>query len=130
LGLWWLEPAPEFREAGRIGRALRTNNFYYATVRGKTKMVRKTIIVLLVLAALVGTQIVAANAEVVTFRRLFGGSNQDFARGIFVDSNHIYVVGDTESFGPNTPNLFLSIFNLDNSHRCSVAVDLGSFESG
>jgi hypothetical protein len=69
-----------------------------------------------------GTQIVAANAAVVTF----GGSNPDFARGIFVDSNHIYVVGETNSFGPNTPNLFLSIFRLDNSHKCSVAVDLGS----
>jgi hypothetical protein len=35
-------------------------------------------------------------------------------------------VGETNSFGPNTPNLFLSIFRLDNSHKCSVAVDLGS----
>ena len=81
---------------------------------------------LMVLAALIGTQIVAANAAVVTFRQLFGGSNPDFARGIFVDSNYIYIVGETNSFGPNTPNLFLSIFRLDNSHKCSVAVDLGS----
>jgi hypothetical protein len=73
-----------------------------------------------------GTQIVVANAAVVTFRQLFGGSNPDSAQGIFVDSNHIYVVGETNSFGPNTPNLFLSIFRLDNSHKCSVAVDLGS----
>jgi hypothetical protein len=77
-------------------------------------------------ALLIGTQIVVANAAVVTFRQLFGGSNPDFARGIFVDSNYIYIVGETNSFGPNTPNLFLSIFRLDNSHKCSVAVDLGS----
>ena len=84
------------------------------------------------LALLIGTQIVTANAAVVTFRQLSGGSNPDFARGIFIDSNHIYVVGETASFGPNTPNLFLSIFRLDNSHKCSVAVDLGSgiFERG
>ena len=85
---------------------------------------------LMVLAALIGTQIVAANAAVVTFRQLFGGSNPDFARGIFVDSNYIYVVGETNSFGPNPPNLFLSIFRLDNSHKCSVAVDLGVIERG
>jgi len=84
----------------------------------------------MVLAALIGTQIVAANAAVVTFRQLFGGSNPDFARGIFVDSNYIYVVGETNSFGPNPPNLFLSIFRLDNSHKCSVAVDLGVIERG
>jgi DNA-binding beta-propeller fold protein YncE len=91
---------------------------------------RKAPVMLMVLAALIGTQIVAANAAVVTFRQLFGGSNPDFARGIFVDSNYIYVVGETNSFGPNPPNLFLSIFRLDNSHKCSVAVDLGVFERG
>ena len=72
---------------------------------------RKAPVILVALALLMGTQIVAANAAVVTFRQLFGGSNPDFARGIFVDSNHIYVVGETNSFGPNTPNLFLSIFD-------------------
>ena len=87
---------------------------------------RKVLVILVALALLIGTQIVVANAAVVTFRQLFGGSNPDFARGIFVDSNHIYIVGETNSFGPNTPNLFLSIFRLDNSHKCSVAVDLGS----
>jgi hypothetical protein len=91
---------------------------------------RKAPVMLMVLAALIGTQIVAANAAVVTFRQLFGGSNPDFARGIFVDSNYIYVVGETNSFGPNPPNLFLSIFRLDNSHKCSVAVDLGVIERG
>jgi hypothetical protein len=93
---------------------------------------RKVLVILVALALLMGTQIVVANAAVVTFRQLFGGSNPDFARGIFVDSNHIYVVGETNSFGPNPPNLFLSIFRLDNSHKCSVAVDLGSgiFERG
>ncbi len=89
---------------------------------------RKALVILVALALLMGTQIVAANAAVVTFRQLFGGSNPDSARGIFVDSNHIYIVGETNSFGPNTPNLFLSIFRLDNSHKCSVAVDLGVFE--
>jgi hypothetical protein len=87
---------------------------------------RKVLVMLVALALLIGTQIVVANAAVVTFRQLFGGSNPDFARGIFVDSNHIYIVGETNSFGPNPPNLFLSIFRLDNSHKCSVAVDLGS----
>jgi hypothetical protein len=89
---------------------------------------RKVLVMLVALALLIGTQIVVANAAVVTFRQLFGGSNPDFARGIFVDSNYIYIVGETNSFGPNTPNLFLSIFRLDNSHKCSVAVDLGVFE--
>jgi hypothetical protein len=87
---------------------------------------RKVLVMLVALALLIGTQIVVANAAVVTFRLLFGGSNPDSARGIFVDSNFIYIVGETNSFGPNTPNLFLSIFRLDNSHKCSVAVDLGS----
>jgi hypothetical protein len=91
---------------------------------------RKVLVMLVALALLIGTQIVVANAAVVTFRQLFGGSNPDFARGIFVDSNHIYIVGETNSFGPNPPNLFLSIFRLDNSHKCSVAVDLGVFERG
>jgi hypothetical protein len=89
---------------------------------------RKALVMLVALALLIGTQIVVANAAVVTFRQLFGGSNPDFARGIFVDSNYIYIVGETNSFGPNPPNLFLSIFRLDNSHKCSVAVDLGVFE--
>jgi hypothetical protein len=87
---------------------------------------RKALVILVVLALLIGTQIVVANAAVVTFRLLFGGPNPDSARGIFVDSNFIYIVGETNSFGPNTPNLFLSIFRLDNIHKCSVAVDLGS----
>jgi hypothetical protein len=87
---------------------------------------RKVLVILVALALLIGTQIVVANAAVVTFRQLFGGSNLDLARGIFVDSSHIYIVGETDSFGPNPPNLFLSIFRLDNSHKCSVAVDLGS----
>ena len=86
---------------------------------------RKVLVMLVALALLMGTQIVVANAAVVTFRQLFGGPNLDLARGIFVDS-HIYIVGETDSFGPNPPNLFLSIFRLDNSHKCSVAVDLGS----
>ncbi|MDJ0274578.1 MAG: SBBP repeat-containing protein [Nitrososphaerota archaeon] len=88
---------------------------------------------LLVLMALLTAQLAVVDAELVTFRQLFGGSNPDFARGIAVDSSNIYVVGETQSFGPNTPNLFLSIFRLsDNLHRCSVAVDLGSgiFERG
>jgi hypothetical protein len=87
---------------------------------------RKALVILVALALLMGTQIVVANAAVVTFRQLFGGANLDIARGIFVDSNHIYIVGETDSFGPNPPNLFLSIFRLNNSHKCSVAVDLGS----
>jgi hypothetical protein len=91
---------------------------------------RKALVSLVVLAALTCTQIVAANAAVTTFTQLFGGSQGDFARGIFVDSNHIYIVGETGSFGPNPPNLFLSIFRLDNSHKCSVAVDLGYSERG
>jgi hypothetical protein len=91
---------------------------------------RKVLVILVALALLMGTQIVAANAAVVTFRRLFGGSDWDLARGIFVYSNRIYIVGETNSFGPNPPNLFLSIFGLDNSHQCSVAVDLGGLERG
>jgi len=86
----------------------------------------KAIMALVVLAALIGAQIVAASAAVVTYRLLFGGPYPDGGSGIFVDSTYIYIVGDTSSFGPNTPNLFLSIFRLDNTHKCSVAVDLGN----
>jgi hypothetical protein len=83
---------------------------------------------LVVLAVLIGTQIVAENAEAGLYRLLFGGTHSDIARGIFVDSNYIYIVGHTSSFGPNPTdptNLFLSIFKMDNTHKCSVAVDLG-----
>lgn len=79
---------------------------------------------------MVMAQITVANAGLDTTRLLFGGSSSDEASGIAVDSNYIYLVGTTMSFGPNPPNLFLSIFRLDNSHKCSVAVDLGGVEQG
>ncbi|GBC71425.1 hypothetical protein HRbin02_01206 [Candidatus Calditenuaceae archaeon HR02] len=84
----------------------------------------------LILAALVIAQIAVANAGLATTRLLFGGSGSDDASGIAVDPNYIYLVGTTTSFGPNPPNLLLSIFRLDNSHKCSVAVDLGGGEQG
>ncbi|MCS6784139.1 MAG: hypothetical protein NZ581_02950 [Candidatus Caldarchaeum sp.] len=67
-----------------------------------------------------------ASSEVVTFRRSYGGAGDEFTFDIFVDSNAIYTVGSTNSFGSNPPNAFLTIFNSDNSHRCSVAFDVGA----
>jgi hypothetical protein len=86
---------------------------------------RKVLVILVALALLIGTQIVVANAAVVTFRQRFGGPSGDVARGIFVDSNYIYIVGRTNSTGSGTWDLFLWIFNADNSFKCRVAVDIG-----
>ncbi|MEM4300457.1 MAG: hypothetical protein QW069_09240, partial [Candidatus Caldarchaeum sp.] len=80
------------------------------------------------LTALMLIGMLSVSAEVVSFRRSYGGSADDITTDIYVDSNGIYTVGFTSSFGPNTPNAFLTIFNSDNSHRCSVALDLGASE--
>jgi hypothetical protein len=86
---------------------------------------RRAVKTIVVLAVLISTQFVTANAEAMTFKQSFGGTNRDWGFGIFVDPHYIYVVGETESFGPDPPNLFLSIFSrADNSHKCSVAVNL------
>jgi len=88
---------------------------------------RKVLVMLVALALLIGTQIVVANAALDTSRRRFGGpSGDDVARGIFVDSNYIYIAGRTRSTGTGTWDLFLAIFNrADNSLRCIRAVDIG-----
>ena len=86
---------------------------------------RKVLVILVALALLIGTQIVVANAAVDTRRQRFGGPGDDVARGIFVDSNYIYIVGRTRSTFSGTSDLFLWIFNrADNSFRCRVAVDI------
>jgi hypothetical protein len=91
---------------------------------------RKVLVILVALALLMGTQIVVANAALDTSRRLFGGpSDHDVARGIFVDSNYIYIAGRTRSTGTGTWDLFLAIFNrADNSPRCIRAVDIGGVD--
>ena len=73
-----------------------------------------------------------ALGELTSFKRIYGGSGFDAARDIYVDSSGIYMVGVTNSFGGNPPNAYLTIFNTDpgNTHRCSVAVDLGANEEG
>ena len=88
---------------------------------------RKVLVMLVALALLIGTQIVVANAALDTSRRRFGGpSGDDVARGIFVDSDYIYIVGRTRSTGTGAWDLFLAIFNrADNSLRCIRAVDIG-----
>jgi hypothetical protein len=88
---------------------------------------RKVLVILVALALLMGTQIVVANAAVMTFRQRFGGpSGDDVARGIFVDSDYIYIVGRTRSTGTGAWDLFLAIFNrADDSLRCIRAVDIG-----
>jgi hypothetical protein len=88
---------------------------------------RKVLVILVALALLIGTQIVVANAAVMTFRQRFGGpSGDDVARGIFVDSNYIYIVGRTRSTGSGAWDLFLAIFKKDdNSLGCIRAVDIG-----
>lgn len=68
----------------------------------------------------------AATAELVSFRRSYGGAGDDTTLDIYVDSNGIYTVGRTTSFGPDPPNAFLTIFNNDHSHRCSVSFNVGS----
>jgi hypothetical protein len=80
------------------------------------------------LAVLMLTAVVSGLGEVVSFRLSYGGPADDVTADIYVDANGIYTVGYTTSFGPNTPNAFLTIFNSDNSHRCSVALDLGANE--
>jgi hypothetical protein len=88
---------------------------------------RRAVKTLVVLAVLISTQFVTANAEAMTFKQSFGGTNRDWGFGIFVDSHYIYVVGETESFGPDPPNLFLSIFSrADNSHKCASRSTYGS----
>jgi hypothetical protein len=87
---------------------------------------RKVLVILVALALLIGTQIVVANAAVDTRRQRFGGPSDDIARGIFVDSSYIYIVGQTRSTISGTWDLFLAIFNrADNSINCRVAVDIG-----
>jgi hypothetical protein len=71
-----------------------------------------------------------ALGELTSFKLIYGGSGLDAARDIYVDSSGIYMVGVTSSFGGNPPNAYLTIFNTDNTHRCSVAVDLGANEEG
>lgn len=88
----------------------------------------KTSLAVFLLTALTLVGMLSVSAEVVSFRRSYGGSADDVTMDIYVDSNGIYTVGVTSSFGPNTPNAFLTIFNSDNSHRCSVALDLGFAE--
>ncbi|MEM2096198.1 MAG: hypothetical protein QXX19_02950 [Candidatus Caldarchaeum sp.] len=81
-----------------------------------------------VLVALM-TVVHAVDAELVSFRRSHGGAGDDLTLDIYVDSNGIYTVGRTSSFGPDTPNGFLTIFNSDNSHRCSVSFNVGAGSS-
>jgi hypothetical protein len=71
-----------------------------------------------------------ALGELTSFKLIYGGSGLDAARDIYVDSSGIYMVGVTSSFGGNPPNAYLTIFNTDNTHRCSVAVDLTGNEEG
>jgi hypothetical protein len=88
---------------------------------------RKALVILAALVLLIGTQIVVANAAVMTFRQRFGEpSGDDVARGIFVDSDYIYIVGRTRSTGTGAWDLFLAIFNrANNLLRCIRAVDIG-----
>ena len=83
------------------------------------------IIVSLLLMFFMPSILPSASAGDVSFVRSYGGFSSDVAFDIFVDSEGIYTVGGTSSFGPNVPNAFLTIFNIDNNHRCSIALDLG-----
>ena len=84
-----------------------------------------------VLAGLLALMVLpAAIGELTAFKLIYGGPGADYARDIYVDSNGIYIVGNTGSFGGNPSNAYLTIFNTDNTHRCSVAVDLGANEEG
>jgi len=83
------------------------------------------------LASLMVAALPSVPASLETFRRSYGGAGADAAQGIVVGSDGtIYMAGSTNSYGPNPPNLYLSIFNSDNTHRCSVALDFGGSEEG
>ncbi len=85
----------------------------------------------LVSLLLILTVLPSSPASLETFRRSFGGSSADMARGIAVaPDGTVYLTGWTGSYGSNPPNLYLSIFRPDNTHFCSVAVDLGGAEIG
>ncbi len=71
-----------------------------------------------------------ALGELTSYKLIYGGSGTDYAQDIYADSGGIYMVGVTSSFGGNPNNAYLTIFNTDNTHRCSVAVDLGANEEG
>jgi hypothetical protein len=80
---------------------------------------------------LILSMIPSSPASLETFRRSFGGPSPDMARGIAVaPDGTVYLTGWTDSYGSNPPNLYLSIFRPDNTHHCSVAVDLGGAEIG
>lgn len=84
-------------------------------------MVRLVVVSILVL----GFVWPVVGAELVSYRRSYGGPGDEMAVDVLVDGNGIYTVGVTTSFGPDPPNAFLTIFNTDNTHRCSVALNVG-----
>lgn len=79
---------------------------------------------------LLALMVAPVEASLVAFRRGFGGAASDVAQSIDVDGNGIYVVGTTDSFSVNAPNAYLTIFNSDDTHRCSVSIDLGGDDLG
>jgi hypothetical protein len=71
-----------------------------------------------------------ASAQTITFFSIFGGSGTDRGLSIASDGSYIYISGHSTSFSA-TRDAILTIFRAsDNSHLCSVRIDLGGEEFG
>jgi hypothetical protein len=71
-----------------------------------------------------------ASAQTITFFSIFGGSGTDRGLSIASDGSYIYISGHSTSFSA-TRDAVLTIFRAsDNSHLCSVRIDLGGEEFG
>jgi hypothetical protein len=71
-----------------------------------------------------------ASAQTITFFSIFGGSGTDRGLSIASDGSYIYITGHSTSFS-GTRDAILTIFRAsDNSHLCSVRIDLGGEEFG
>jgi hypothetical protein len=71
-----------------------------------------------------------ASAQTITFFSIFGGSGTDRGLSIASDGSYIYISGHSTSFS-GIRDFILTIFRAsDNSHLCSVRIDLGGEEFG
>jgi hypothetical protein len=71
-----------------------------------------------------------ASAQTITFFSIFGGSGIDRGLSIASNGSYIYITGHSTSFS-GTRDAILTIFRAsDNSHLCSVRIDLGGEEFG
>jgi hypothetical protein len=93
---------------------------------------KRAVKTLVVLAVLFSTQFATAERGGHNLhRQLFGGAELRILPVEYSSTRTTSTLWVRRgSFGLNPPNLFLSIFRLDNSHKCSVAVDLWGSDHG